>query len=322
MLTDTLVPRSESGKVEQLPKLVHSILWVLHRVADRPWVLKDLIVIAALVGLVTEKVDRIPAQVSGRLAVLDTGTVNESHIAKRICLVPSVREDVKRDLTTDRVGETIVRELLLESRNKGIADVVDLVVLFKLDSLVDTVYVIELERQFPRRTTFMLKCATKGEYLRSIPSDRRDVDHAISELDKSTTHDGQIELGDVLEAELGELLVLVLSQPADKALRGQLLAILERGQTVLGKDVVKLLGKVGGCDLKLLANLFEIATTDDTDDALLAQRGEESMELGCDGLACQREGTVDVEQADGARVLSIAVLGSHLERRQMSVRSQ
>ena len=96
LLTDTLVPRSESGKVEQLPKLVHSILWVLHRVADRPWVLKDLIVIAALVGLVAEEVDGAVLDAADLLLGFD--------VLQAVGLVPASGEDVEGDLAADGVA--------------------------------------------------------------------------------------------------------------------------------------------------------------------------------------------------------------------------
>jgi hypothetical protein len=57
-----------------------------------------------LVGLIAEEMNFL------KLLVFD--------VAQAVCLVPAMREDIKRDLTADRVGETIVGELLLQCLNK------------------------------------------------------------------------------------------------------------------------------------------------------------------------------------------------------------
>lgn len=144
-------------------------------------------------------------------------------------------------------------------------------------------------------------------HLRGIPSDGRNIDHSIPKLDKRPPHHGHVQLGDVPQAELGQLLVLVLPQPADEALRIELLAILEGGETVFGKDVVELLGEIGRCDLELFAHLLEIAATHHTDDALGSEFGEQRVEFGRDALTCERERTVHVEEAERARIRPIAV---------------
>lgn len=104
--------------------------------ARSPRVLKDLVIVAALVRFVAEKVDRIPAQIPARLAVFDLGAI-QSDIAEGIRLVPAAGEDVKRDLAADREGEAVVMELFLESRDKRTADVVNLVVVCKFDAFFD-----------------------------------------------------------------------------------------------------------------------------------------------------------------------------------------
>ncbi|KAI3487832.1 hypothetical protein L1887_48207 [Cichorium endivia] len=278
-LTEGRLQRTpESLQPKQLSELLHRVLRIRDGMTDRPGVLKDLVVVAALVGLVAEKVDLVPAELLCRGASVSLAVVDR-HVAQRIRLVPSVRKDVKRDLTANRERKPIVAKLLLERIDKGVADVVDLVVLFKLDSLLDA----------------------------GVPADGRDIDHAVPEFDEGAAHDGQIEVGDVLEAELGELLVPFLAEPADEALRGEQLAIAEAGETVFGKDVVELGDKVGCADLELFAHLFEVATTHNADDAVLAELGEESLEFGRDGLACERECAVHVEQTQYAWLLAIRV---------------
>lgn len=150
--------------------------------------------------------------------------------------------------------------------------------------------------------------------LRGIPSNRRDVDHAITELDERTPHHGQLQLGDVPQAKLGELLVFFFAQPSDEALRSQLLTILECRQSILGKYVVEFLSEVRCRDLELFAHLFQVAATDNADDALLAERGEQRVEFGEDRLTGKRERSVDVEQADGSRVLAVRVIRCHFAR--------
>jgi hypothetical protein len=51
--------------------------------------------------------------------------------------VRTVREDIERDLASDRVRESVVRELLLEGVDKLGADAVDLVVSLKVVALLD-----------------------------------------------------------------------------------------------------------------------------------------------------------------------------------------
>lgn len=59
-------------------------------------------------------------------------------VAETESLVPAGREDVKRDLAADRVGEVVVRELFLEGVDKSGADLVFKVVPFVLMALLDS----------------------------------------------------------------------------------------------------------------------------------------------------------------------------------------
>lgn len=88
-----------------------------------PRVLVDLIVVAARVRLVAKEVDVGPPF---RLDVL-----------QRVRLVPTLGEDVKGDLSADGVGQAVVGELLLESSDERLADVVLCVIRFELVSLLD-----------------------------------------------------------------------------------------------------------------------------------------------------------------------------------------
>jgi hypothetical protein len=79
-------------------------------------------------------------------------------------------------------------ESLLEDSDKLLADLGILVVLLKVVSFL---------------------CA-------GVTANRADVDHAVAELDKGSTLDGNIEISDVVEDKVGKLLVLILANELDK----------------------------------------------------------------------------------------------------------
>lgn len=86
-----------------------------------------------------------------------------------------------------------------------------------------------------------------------ITTNRGDIDHAISEFNKGSTLDGDIQIGNVVQTEVDELLVLVLANPLDEAVGLQRLAELESGQSVLGEAEVE---EGGDIDAGGLAELF------------------------------------------------------------------
>lgn len=88
-------------QLEELPELLHRLLGPLDRVADRPGVLVDLVVVPALEGLVAKEVDRRVSDPSRLL-----GLVLE--VLKAVGLVPACREDVEGDLAAD--GEAVWRK--------------------------------------------------------------------------------------------------------------------------------------------------------------------------------------------------------------------
>lgn len=49
-----------------------------------------------------------------------------------------------------------------------------------------------------------------------VTADGADVDHAVAELDKGSTLDRNVEIGDVVEDKVGELLVLLLTNELDE----------------------------------------------------------------------------------------------------------
>lgn len=66
---------------------------------DGPRIFKDLVVVASLVGLVAEEVDRLVVHTIRPLGLrLD--------MLQTVGLVPASREDIKRDLSADGVPES------------------------------------------------------------------------------------------------------------------------------------------------------------------------------------------------------------------------
>lgn len=149
--------------------------------------------------------------------------------------------------------EAEVPEPLLELGDKRLADLGLLVVLLKVLALLGG----------------------------GVPADGADVYHAVAELDEGAALDGDVEVGDVVEGEVCELLVLVLADPFDEAVGGEGLAELIGGQAVLGEAEVEEGGDGGARGLaELLFLLGEVGAADVADGALLAEGLEEGEDLG------------------------------------------
>lgn len=84
-----------------------------------------------------------------------------------------------------------------------------------------------------------------------------------------------------MQAEVDELLVPVLADPADEAVGGERLAELVRRQPVLGEAEVEEGGDGGAGGLaELLFLLDEVGAADEADGALLAEGLEEEEDFG------------------------------------------
>ena len=174
---------------------------------DRSWILVDLVVVATHFCLVSEEVDGRVLHSTRLLGIV-------LKVLQAVCLIPACWEDVERELSSNRVSaktkisilmiiecrdgtgredlrKAHVRELLSQLANKGLSDLVDLVILLKVKSLLEV----------------------------SITADWADIDHAIAELDECTALDGNVEIGDVVQYELDQLLVVLLAKVADEGLR-------------------------------------------------------------------------------------------------------
>lgn len=216
---------------------------------NRPGVLKDLVVVAPLERLVAKEVHR-GVRNTARLL----GLVLE--VLQAVRLVPTLWEHVKRDLPANGEGEAQVTEALAQLGDKGLADLVDLVVGLVVVALLDA----------------------------CVAPHGRDVDHAVAELDKGAALDGHVEVGNVVQAKVDELLVLGLADPLDEAVGGQRLPVLVRRQAVLGEAKVeeRLDVHVGRAQLFLL--LDQVAAAHEADGGFLAEAGEELEHLGGNGL--------------------------------------
>lgn len=82
------------SKIKKLLQLLHGIIRTLYGVTNRPKVSVDLVIIASDKALVTEEVNVLVLGARDVLLSLD--------VLQAVSLVPAGRENVKRDLTTDR----------------------------------------------------------------------------------------------------------------------------------------------------------------------------------------------------------------------------
>lgn len=119
-------------------------------------------VVAPLLRLVPEKVNL--------LVVLQ--------VAQTVGFVPADGKHVETDLSADRILEPVVRELLSECLDEGLANVVLPVVLFEMVPLL----------------------------LGAVAADGGDVDESRSVLHKRAPFDGDVEVRDVVQAEVDECL--------------------------------------------------------------------------------------------------------------------
>lgn len=257
-----------SLQVEQLLQLGHGILRACNRVTDCPAILVDLVIVTALVCLVTKEVD------SGILlatVVLGLGL----EMLKAVGLIPTGWEDVKGDLASNGVAVFVrkklerwmggrdvrqakIRELLLQCRNEGLTDLVLLIIHLILISLPHG----------------------------CITSNRRNIDHAISILDECASLHWNVKVRNVMQDELDELLVSLLTNKLDKGVCCQRLTELVGCETVLGEAEVE---KGGYWDVRcaeLLLLFGEVGTANETDGYFVAEEGEELEGLWGDGLLC------------------------------------
>lgn len=96
-----------------------------------------------------------------------------------------------------------------------------------------------------------------------ISPHRTDVDHSVTELNKSATFFRELHVRNILEAEVHQLLILILTEPLDETITGKGFSEAVCGQAVFGKGEIEeggnwrrgcaelflLFSKVGATDL-------------------------------------------------------------------------
>lgn len=121
-----------------------------------------------------------------------------------------------------------------------------------------------------------------------VPAHWADVDHAIAELDESTSLDWDVQVCDVVQNVSDELLVLFLTNPLDEAVRGERLAHAVRGQAILCEAEVEERSDWDRGRAELLLLFGEIGASDEADCYFVAERGEELEHLWGNGLLSRK----------------------------------
>lgn len=257
---------------------------------DGARVLVDLVVVAALIRLVAKEVDSGILDPAGEVLLV-------FHVLETVCLVPAAGEEVKGDLTAD--GVAIIHKQ--ESRQlvpfRGVRARLPLG-----KTVEDGEWKKQKEKKNSRQTKireFLLDSSDKRlPYAvlqvillvlvplghRRIPANRTDIDHTIPELDKRASLLRQVQVGNVVQDEFGQLFVFLLADPGDEAVRGEGHAHAVGRQTVLGEAKVEEggYGDGGGAELFLL--LDEVGAADEADGDFVAESGEELEHFGGDIL--------------------------------------
>lgn len=95
-----------------------------------------------------------------------------------------------------------------------------------------------------------------------VTSNGADVDHSVTELHKGTTLLGQLQLGNVAEAEVRQFLVFLFTEPLDEAVARERLAQAVGNQAVLGEAEVEESGDIRGSRSQLLLLFHKVRAAD------------------------------------------------------------
>lgn len=104
-----------------------------------------------------------------------------------------------------------------------------------------------------------------------VSANRADVHHSISELDKGTSLDWNIQVGNVVKNELDQLLVVVLANVIDESLGSERDTRLVCGETVLCETEIKERGDWNRSRTELFLLLGKIGATDEANCDFLAE---------------------------------------------------
>jgi len=102
--------------------------------------------------------------------------------------------------------------------------------------------------------------------------------------------DGRVNIGNVVQDEPGQLLVLFLSDMTDETLASELFSHLVSGQTVLSKSIVERVDGTGTGNGELFLDLDEVGTTNKGDDTFFSQVLKKLDHLGFGGLSKDNTG--------------------------------
>jgi len=196
--------------------------------SNRTGVREDLVVVSSRGGLIAKEVN-----------LVEPFVLNS---AECVCLVPTVRKDVERDLSTDGKRQAIVGELLFKDLNEFYAVTVLLVYSFKL-------------------VAFLNSCiATNGT----------NVDHSPTEFNKGSALDRNVHVSDVMKNEVDEGFVTVFPNKLYERLGRKRLSAFERREPVLRKGIIKVIDYTTSGGLELFGDLDKIRAADEPNDNPLA----------------------------------------------------
>jgi hypothetical protein len=145
------------------------------------------------------------------------------------------------------------------------------------------------DKRLPHLMHIIILIKRQPLLITSVPPHGAHIDHPIPKLDEGTPLDGDVQVRDVVQAEVGELLPAVLAELLDEGVGRQLLAQLVRRQAVLREAEVEEGGDgdAGGL-AELLFLFYQVAAADEADGAFLAEGGEGFEGFGGGFLLRQR----------------------------------
>ena len=120
-----------------------------------------------------------------------------------------------------------------------------------------------LDHLLPTPTSLIPRLKFPSLLICRVPPHRTDINHARPKLNKRPSHRRQpLKIGNVLEAELDEALVLLLAEPFDEGVGGNGTAEAKGGQAVFGKAEVEEGGDGDGGGAELFLLFDEVGASD------------------------------------------------------------
>ena len=259
----------------------------------RPCILKNLIIIPALVRLIAKEMNR---------RVLDpTALLFRLHVFQAVRLVPARGEDIKGELAPDAEREAVLRELGAQGGDEVLPDVVGEIVglvggTFGAGSVTadggDVDHAVSVV--FPS-----VPCCRELFFFFFIPpsscpsSPSRNVKYGnvhIPKLHKRPPLHRYLQRSDIPQHKIHQSLVFFLAQPGDEIRAREGFSQPVGRQPVLGEAEVEegCYGERGRAELFLLFN--EVGAADEADGAFVAEGGEEGEGFGRDGLEGEERG--------------------------------